>query len=106
MNTHRLKRPLSALSAATLLAALVAAPVPVRAEPSLGSGGSTATQGANADSAQTPSPDRTDSPAGADAGSEAITDTVLQVGADSTARNLSWMSESAGGGRGSVGAGE
>lgn len=97
MNTHRLKRPLSALSAATLLAALVAAPVPVRAEPSLGSGGSTATQGANADSAQTPSPDRTDSPAGADAGSEAITDTVLQVGADSTARNLSWMSESAGG---------
>lgn len=98
MNTHRLKRPLSALSAATLLAALVAAPVPVRAEPSLGSGGSTATQGANADSAQTPSPDRTDSPAEADAGSEAITDTVLQVGADSTARNLSWMSESAGGG--------
>lgn len=98
MNTHRLKRPLSALSAATLLAALVAAPVPVRAEPSLGSGGSTATQGAKADSAQTPSPDRTDSPAEADAGSEAITDTVLQVGADSTARNLSWMSESAGGG--------
>jgi len=98
VNTHRLKRPLSALSAATLLAALVAAPVPVRAEPSLGSGGSTATQGANADSAQTPSPDRTDSPAEADAGSEAITDTVLQVGADSTARNLSWMSESAGGG--------
>jgi len=98
VNTHRLKRPLSALSAATLLAALVAAPVPVRAEPSLGSGGSTATQGAKADSAQTPSPDRTDSPAEADAGSEAITDTVLQVGADSTARNLSWMSESAGGG--------
>ncbi|MFE1084186.1 MULTISPECIES: fibronectin type III domain-containing protein [Brevibacterium] len=98
MNTHRLKRPLSALSAATLLAALVAAPVPVRAEPSLGSGGATATQGAKADSAQTPSPDRTDSPAEADAGSEAITDTVLQVGADSTARNLSWMSESAGGG--------
>lgn len=65
MSTHRLKRPLSALSAATLLAALVAAPVPVRAEPSLGSGGSTATQGAKA---------------------------------DSTARNLSWMSESAGGG--------
>lgn len=98
MNTHRLKRPLSALSAATLLAALVAAPVPVRAEPSLGSGGSTATQGANADTAQTPSPHRTDSPAEADAGSEAITDPVLQVGADSTARNLSWMSESAGGG--------
>lgn len=96
MNTHRLKRPLSALSAATLLAALVAAPVPVRAEPSLGSGGSTATQGANADTAQTPSPHRTDSPAEADAGSEAITDPVLQVGADSTARNLSWMSESAG----------
>lgn len=98
MNTHRLKRPLSALSAATLLAALVAAPVPVRAEPFLGSGGSTAAQGANADSAQTPSPDRTDSPAEADAGSEAITDLVLQVGADSTARNLSWMSEGAGGG--------
>ncbi|UZD63080.1 FN3 domain-containing metallophosphoesterase family protein [Brevibacterium sp. JSBI002] len=98
MNTHRLKRPLSALSAATLLAALVAAPVPVRAEPSLGSGGSTAAQGTNADSAQTPSPDRTDSPAEADAGSEAITDPVLQVGADSTARNLSWMSESSGGG--------
>ncbi|GGC31337.1 hypothetical protein GCM10010974_12220 [Brevibacterium sediminis] len=98
MNTHRLKRPLSALSAATLLAALVAAPVPVRAEPSLGSGGPTATQGANADSVQTRSPDRSDSPAEADAGSEAITDTVLQVGADSTARNLSWMSESAGGG--------
>ncbi|WP_169251645.1 FN3 domain-containing metallophosphoesterase family protein [Brevibacterium sp. 'Marine'] len=88
MNTQRLKRPLSALSAATLLAALVAAPVPVRAEPSLGSGGPSATA----------SQDPTDTPAEADAGSEAITDAVLQVGADSTTRNLSWMSESSGGG--------
>ena len=104
MNTHRLKRPLSALSAATLLAALVAAPVPVRAEPSLGSGGpgSTASQSPSQDPSQSPSQDpgqnRAESPAEADAGSEAITDPVLQVGADSTARNLSWKSESAGGG--------
>ncbi|AMT93285.1 hypothetical protein A2T55_05405 [Brevibacterium linens] len=104
MNTHRLKRPLSALSAATLLAALVAAPVPVRAEPSLGSGGpgSTASQSPSQDPSQSPSQDpgqnRAESPAEADAGSEAITDAVLQVGADSTARNLSWMSESSGGG--------
>ena len=104
MNTHRLKRPLSALSAATLLAALAAAPVPVRAEPSLGSGGpgSTASQSPSQDPSQSPSQDpgqnRTESPAEADAGSEAITDAVLQVGADPTARNLSWMSESSGGG--------
>ena len=104
MNTHRLKRPLSALSAATLLAALVAAPVPVRAEPSLGSGGpgSTASQSPSQDPSQSPSQDpgqnRAESPAEADAGSEAITDAVLQVGADPTARNLSWMSESSGGG--------
>ncbi|WP_164742776.1 FN3 domain-containing metallophosphoesterase family protein [Brevibacterium linens] len=88
MNTHRLKRPLSALSAATLLAALVAAPVPVRAEPNLGSGGPSSTV----------SQDPTDTPAEADAGNEAITDPVLQVGADSTTRNLSWMSENSGGG--------
>ena len=88
MNTHRLKRPLSALSAATLLAALVAAPVPVRAEPNLGSGGPSSTA----------SQDPTDTPAEADAGNEAITDPVLQVGADSTTRNLSWMSENSGGG--------
>ncbi|SDT02284.1 Purple acid Phosphatase, N-terminal domain [Brevibacterium siliguriense] len=104
MNTHRLKRPLGALSAATLLAALVAAPVPVRAEPALGAGepGSTASQSPN----QNPSPRRSQEPgqssselpAEAEAGSEAITDAVLQVGADSTARNLSWMSESSGGG--------
>lgn len=68
MNTQRLKRPLSGLSAATLLAALVAAPVPAQAE-------------------TTPDSDST-----------AITDPVLQVGADSTARNLSWMSENSGGG--------
>ncbi len=104
MNTHRLKRPLSALSAATLLAALAAAPVPVRAEPSLGSGGpgSTASQSPSQDPSQSPSQDpgqnRAESPAEADAGSEAITDAVLQVGADPTARNLSWMSESSGGG--------
>lgn len=104
MNTQRLKRPLSALSAATLLAAMVAAPVPVRAEPSLGSGGpgSTASQSPSQDPSQTPSQgpgqNRTESPAEADAGSEAITDPVLQVGADSMARNLSWMSESSGGG--------
>ncbi|AZU00070.1 hypothetical protein CXR29_04525 [Brevibacterium linens] len=88
VNTHRLKRPLSALSAATLLAALVAAPVPVRAEPNLGSGGPSSTV----------SQDPTDTPAEADAGNEAITDPVLQVGADSTTRNLSWMSENSGGG--------
>ena len=104
MNTHRLKRPLSAVSAATLLAALAAAPVPVRAEPSLGSGGpgSTASQSPSQDPSQSPSQDpgqnRAESPAEADAGSEAITDAVLQVGADPTARNLSWMSESSGGG--------
>ena len=104
VNTQRLKRPLSALSAATLLAAMVAAPVPVRAEPSLGSGwpGSTASQSPSQDPRQTPSQgpgqNRTESPAEADAGSEAITDPVLQVGADSMARNLSWMSESSGGG--------
>ena len=102
MNTHRLQRPLSALSAATLLAALVAAPVPVRAETSLGSGGSNSTASQNPSQdpspSQEPSQSPADSPAEAEAGSEAITDAVLQVGADSTARNLSWMSESSGGG--------
>lgn len=102
MNTHRLQRPLSALSAATLLAALVATPVPVRAETSLGSGGSNSTASQNPSQdpspSQEPSQSPADSPAEAEAGSEAITDAVLQVGADSTARNLSWMSESSGGG--------
>lgn len=78
--------------------------MPVRAEPALGAGepGSTASQSPN----QNPSPRRSQEPgqssselpAEAEAGSEAITDAVLQVGADSTARNLSWMSESSGGG--------
>ncbi|AZT92626.1 fibronectin type III domain-containing protein [Brevibacterium aurantiacum] len=74
---HHLIRPLGFLSALTLLAALVSAPIPAHAqEETLGSDPTVKSQ------ERTP----------------AITDPVLQIGADERTRNLSWMSESAGGG--------
>ena len=84
MNTHRLKRPLSALSAATLLAAWWRPRCPCVPN-HLSLRGPTATQvGSEADSQ--PGPDGFARRGGC--GSEAITDPVLQVGADSTAQPL------------------
>ncbi|WP_346035397.1 FN3 domain-containing metallophosphoesterase family protein [Brevibacterium picturae] len=75
MKAQHLRTPMSLLSVSALLAALVAAPSPAHAEP------------AHASSTQ------------AEANEEsAITDTVLQVGADESSRKLSWMSENSGGG--------
>lgn len=74
---HHLIRPLSFLSALALLAALVSAPIPARAQnETLGS----------------------DSTAKGQERTSAITDPVLHIGADERTRNLSWMSESSGGG--------
>lgn len=95
--THRLRRPLRALTATALLAGLVATPLPAQAEGQLGSG----TPG-HAGSGGEAGPGSTTGPRTEDdekrEGSEAITDSVLQVGADSASRNVSWMSESSGGG--------